>query len=443
MCFINLLLRIIFCNFPYGIEVIFEKGKFNKNVKSFIIRKIKFKMKFLKKDELKLLWPFYIDALIISMLFLLPPFSLIYFRGIGLSLTQIGFLVSSSASAMILFEIPTGAIADIFGRKFSTILGAFLSGLTLILIFFFNEFYIILILFFLWGAFGTLMSGADEAWIVDLLKHKKRKNLIHEFYTKRHSFISAGLLVSGILGALLVKKFGLGIIWPITGGSMILTSIILLFGQEYFIKKKQNIKKQFNHLILHTKKSINFSLNNQPILFLMIISIILVFVSSFTGEITWLPFLQNLGLQEHWFGYLFSFIMVFGIFIPYLSKPLSKRFGGYKKYLIIVLSITAIFLFLVEFINTLVLAIILFVLFMIMWDFYTPVKLIYFQKFVPGKIRATVGSFNTMVASLVVIIASPLAGFTADKIGPQNTIFIASFILIPVIILYSKIRDKS
>ena len=396
-------------------------------------------MKFFKKDELKLLWPFYFDALIIPMLFILPAFSILYFRGIGFSLTQIGFLASSSALAMVLFEIPTGAIADIFGRKFSVILGAFLSGITVFSIFFFNDFYLILVLFFLWGAFGTLMSGADEAWIIDLLKHKKRKNLIHEFYTKRYSFMSAALLVSGIVGALLVKKFGLGIIWPVTGGSMILTAIMISFGQEHFIRKKQNIKKQTKQLFSHTKKSMNYSLKHKTIFSLILISIVMMFVYNFAGEITWLPFLQDLGLQEHWFGYLFSFVMVSGIFAPHFSKLLIKKLGGHKNYLFTILIFMALFLFATGFINTLIFALIIYVLFMSMHDFYNPVRDIYFQKFVPGKMRATITSFNGVVIALAVIIASPLAGFMADKISPQYTIFLGAFILIPAIILYSKI----
>ncbi|MAG79215.1 hypothetical protein CMI40_02465 [Candidatus Pacearchaeota archaeon] len=400
-------------------------------------------MKFFKKDELRLLWPFYLDALFIGMLFLLPPFSILYFREIGLSLTQIGFLASSSALAMILFEIPTGAIADIFGRKISVILGAFLSGIIVFSIFFFNEFYLILILFFFWGAFGTLMSGADEAWIVDLLKHKKRKNLIHEYYTKRHSFISTSLLVSGIIGAILVKQFGLGIIWPVTGGAMILTSFVLFFGKEYFVKKKQHIKERTKELFSHTKKSINYSLKHQAILFLVIISVIMIFLNNLAGDITWYPFLQDLGLQEYWFGYLYSSLMFLGIFIPYFSKPLIKKLGGYKNYFFTILFLMMLFLFSVGFINTLIFALIVFLLFMSMYDFYIPINRIYFQNFIPGKMRATIGSFGNMVAALGVIIASPLAGFFADNIGPQNTIFISSFILIPMIILYSKIKDSN
>ena len=101
-------------------------------------------MSFFKRDELRLLWPFYLDCLVVSIFFLYPVFYILYMRDIGLSLFQIGLLASFTALAGVLFEIPTGAIADILGRKFSVILELFLSGLTIISIFFFKDFHTLL-----------------------------------------------------------------------------------------------------------------------------------------------------------------------------------------------------------------------------------------------------------------------------------------------------------
>ena len=70
-------------------------------------------MKFFKQGELKLLWPFYLDALISPMLFFMPAFVVVYFRDLGLSLFQISILTMMMPLFMFLFEIPTGAIADI------------------------------------------------------------------------------------------------------------------------------------------------------------------------------------------------------------------------------------------------------------------------------------------------------------------------------------------
>lgn len=51
-------------------------------------------MKLFQKDELKLLWPFYLEALISSMLFFVPAFLIVYFSNIGLTATQMGLLVA-------------------------------------------------------------------------------------------------------------------------------------------------------------------------------------------------------------------------------------------------------------------------------------------------------------------------------------------------------------
>ncbi len=398
-------------------------------------------MTFFKQGELKILWPFYFDALIINILYIYTAFMVLYLRDIGLSLTQIGFLISSLALAGVLFEIPTGAIADIYGRKFSTILGILTGGLAIISVLFFKNFYYLLIVFFLWGVSQTLVSGAANAWVVDLIKYKKRKELIHEYFTKKHSFFSFSFLLTGVIGALLVKKFGLSIIWPISGGSMILTSIVYLFGEEHFVRKKQHIKKQVKELFSHSKESIKYSVNHRGLLLILSASAILMFVVSFSSDITWYPFLQNLGLKEHWFGYLFSASCVLGIFVPYSSKFLSKKLGGHKKYLMAVLFTMGFLLFLVGFISSIIFAIIIFILFMSMYDFFHPINQVMFNKFIPGKMRATIGSFREMIMALVAIVSFPLVGFIADKIGPQNTIFLGAFILIPMIILYSKIKD--
>ncbi|MDO8623280.1 MAG: MFS transporter [archaeon] len=394
---------------------------------------------FFKKDELKLLWPFYLDSLFVTIFFVFPAFYILYFLQIGLSLTQIGLLMSSFGIAALFFEIPTGIFADVYGRKFSTVLGFFLSGITIISVNFFQDFNTLFVLFFLWGVSGTLISGADEAWVVDLLHHKKRKDIIHEYFSKKHSLLNAGFLLSGIVGALFVKEYGLGIIWFVSGISFLITSIVLLFGEEHFVKKKLHIKFKFFN---NTKDAIKYSIRNKAVLLIMFATIIFAFVSFFAGDITWYPFLQELGLKDYWFGYLFSATCFLGIFIPYFTKFLIGKFGGYKKYLLIVFSLMAIILFAVGFTKILILVLLIYLLFNAIGDFFIPVDKVFFQKFIPTKMRATLVSFKGMAYSVGGIIAPPVAGFIADKIGPQYTIVFASFFIIPIIILYSRIKEK-
>lgn len=106
-----------------------------KNYKIHKYKKLKIKMKLFKQGELKLLWPFYMDAFISATLFFMPAFIIVYFRNLGFSLFQISLLTMMMSLSILLFEIPTGAIADIYGRKFSVLLGAIIQGIAMVFVF--------------------------------------------------------------------------------------------------------------------------------------------------------------------------------------------------------------------------------------------------------------------------------------------------------------------
>ena len=70
----------------------------------------------------------------------------------------------------LLFEIPTGAIADIYGRKFSVVLAYIFAGIIIILVPLSRNFYYLFFLFLMWGITDTFRTGADEAWVISNLK---------------------------------------------------------------------------------------------------------------------------------------------------------------------------------------------------------------------------------------------------------------------------------
>lgn len=403
---------------------------------------IRFKMVLFKKDELKLLWPFYFAALFLTIFIIYAAFMIPYFISIGFSMLQIGFLISSAAFAIFLFEVPTGAVADVFGRKFSSLLGIFLSGILFIIAFFFQDFYSFIIIFFLVGVATTLISGAGEAWIVDLLRHHKKQNLIQEFYSKSASLSGIGLFVSGFMGAFLVGKFGLSIIWIVTGGTFILNGILYLFAKEHFVKRKSKVTKQLKQTSVQIKESVKYSFKHKVILIILIASAVIFLADSFSGSLAWYPFLKNLGFQDAWFGYLFSGIAFVGIFAPLLVSKGVKKLGGYKKYLVTLLIIFALLDLSVILIYVLYAALTIFMISVFFENLYSPARVTFFQSFIPSKMRATITSFREMWVAAIGIVAPPLAGFTVDKIGPQYTIVLGGLLSIPAIILYSKIDEK-
>jgi DHA3 family tetracycline resistance protein-like MFS transporter len=81
-----------------------------------------------------------------------------------LQLVLIGTTVELS---ILLFEIPTGIVADLYSRKLSVVIGVFLIGAGMILQGSVAMFLPILLAQLLWGLGYTFTSGAVQAWISD------------------------------------------------------------------------------------------------------------------------------------------------------------------------------------------------------------------------------------------------------------------------------------
>lgn len=69
--------------------------------------------------------------------------------------------------AVLVFEVPTGVVADVFSRRLSIIIGMLLIGLGFILEGSIPLFSTILLAQVIWGLGYTFTSGATQAWITD------------------------------------------------------------------------------------------------------------------------------------------------------------------------------------------------------------------------------------------------------------------------------------
>lgn len=395
--------------------------------------------KIFSKKELKTIGLFYLAILITNMFFILIPFQILYFNSIGLSATKIGILMAVWPLMSLLFEIPTGAIADLYGRKFSTLLGIFLVGILIMGIFFTTNYWMLLIIMMLLGISETFSSGAEDAWIIDLLKHKKLK-ISHQFFSKMIGVSRLGLFVSGFLGVFFVATFGLKSIWLISGISYLVYFFILIFVEEHKIKHKVSLEKPFKEIYNQTKKSSKYTYNHPVLFYLFLIAFFGAMGAGFAGFISITPFLVNLNFPEYAFGYLFSFMALAGIFSPLLSNLFIKKTTE-KNLLIFSSFITLLLGFLILFANNLIFALSIIFVSMMAWDFKFPIRESYFHKFMPSKMRATIGSSRAMILSLAGIISLPLAGILVDQIGARLTIFISSLFMIPIIIFYLIIKE--
>jgi DHA3 family tetracycline resistance protein-like MFS transporter len=134
-------------------------------------------------------------------------------------------LVGTTLEASILiFEIPTGIVADLYSRRLSTIIGIFLIGFGFIVQGSWALFMPILIAQVLWGVGYTFTSGAVEAWISDEIGEENAPNA----FVRGAQFGQIGSIFGIIIGA------GLGTILLrlpiILGGALFLfLGVFLIF----------------------------------------------------------------------------------------------------------------------------------------------------------------------------------------------------------------------
>lgn len=371
---------------------------------------------------------------------MIMPFMILYFKNLGLSFFQIAMITSAFGISMFLFEVPTGAFADGFSRKYSVILGFLITAIAVVLIPLMANFYLLLLVWVLAGFGMTFVSGAEESWVIDNLNKFKRKDLHQEFFIKSGSIIAFGAIFAPLIGALLVKSYSITILWFVFGFGFLLNAILLMiFGQEYYKPQKVKLVEFLKQTYLNSKKGLKFTVTHKVVFLIVLAGLFTQLMV--IGENGWQPFLVNLGMVEHQLGYMYSIMAAIVMVMPFLSR-LFVKFKP-KNAISIIIFFRMILLFSLIFIYPplFFLAAIVFIMDSGLYSMKDPIIQTYFHKFIPEKIRATVVSSKSMFSQLIFALTALMAGVFLDLFGPQKVLAFGSLFGIIAIILYQKIKD--
>jgi MFS family permease len=136
-----------------------------------------------------------------------------FFREWGrLSFIQIFGLQTWFMLMSFLMEVPTGAVADRFGRKVSVALGAFLLASASLLYGTFPHLAVFVAAEALFAVAVALISGADEALAYDSLLACGREAEASRVMSRLEAAKLAGILAGALVGAVVASRFGVR--WP-------------------------------------------------------------------------------------------------------------------------------------------------------------------------------------------------------------------------------------
>jgi MFS family permease len=135
----------------------------------------------------------------LSTSYLFGPAIVVFFGARGLTVTEVTLLNSVYCVTAMLFEVPTGVLADRWGRKRAMVLGSLMMAAGCLIDWAGHSFLVFAVGEGLLALGMTLTSGADSAYLYDLLRAAGRA---HE-YRRREGAASAAKLV-GAAAALAV-----------------------------------------------------------------------------------------------------------------------------------------------------------------------------------------------------------------------------------------------
>ncbi len=116
-------------------------------------------------------------------------------RELGLDPLQLVLLGTVLELTYLVFEVPTGVVADTVSRRLSVLIGVLGSGGAFLLLGLAPSFGVALVSQVLWGIFATFTSGADVAWLTDEVGEEEARRLYVRADQAWHVAALAGIAV--------------------------------------------------------------------------------------------------------------------------------------------------------------------------------------------------------------------------------------------------------
>jgi MFS family permease len=364
---------------------------------------------------------------------------ILFYKNFNLDFTKIALIGSVLSASILIFEIPTGAFADMIGRKWSIVIAQIFFVLTYIVLATSNSFRGFLFASFIFGLAYAFISGSRQALLYDTLKELKKTNLHTKITSNEYVLFS----IAGIIGAYFGPQlFNLNVYYPVyisiaVFAISILVALFLIEPTE--IDKKFSIKRSYLQIISSFKRTIK----SKRLLWLVLFTIISTIGFRIFINLTSQPYLLNIGFSIKELSYLFVISSVINAFIALGYANFEKFMGEDKSFWLVILLQSLIFGMIGFF--TFKFNAIFFILFCSLRGFIGMITNHYTNEHLESKERATVLSISSFIDNLFAIVFLYLAGILIDNssIGFTHLIVGGIVTLIGIILLGTKKKWKN
>ena len=270
------------------------------------------------------------QALHWGILGLVLPVQTVLLLDLGFDLSELGFFFAAYGAGNVLAELPTGGLADRYGRvkvyRWSLLLTIIAwSGLI-----FFSSLLPFLICALLSGISRAMSSGTVESWYAQQLKQAGRDDL-HAALGKAGMWITLGLIVGICVGSVLpIISAELGLLDNVYIANVIF--IVLAYSSLYlltplFYKEREQLA-QLTDASSRTWRALKYCCRSTTIMVLLIGSISFGFVIM-PVEAYWQPFFQSYLTDIKMISFWFGLFLIVTFAVTAAGNGLSSKVLGW------------------------------------------------------------------------------------------------------------------
>jgi MFS family permease len=411
-------------------------------------------------DKLKSnIWIIYVINFLKGLMFFLPIYAL-YLQQELFTVFNVSLIIAIQAIFIALFEVPSGAIADLFGRK-NTLIAA---GIIAFMAVFFLSIGTTLIFFILYAILialaESLNSGTDVAILFDSVKGANKqakkeaialseasvesKAILSVFENKKahfkrviginNSMWPIGASISSLIGGILaVQSLRLPIFVTLIPFGLALILTLFLTEPKYQREKHKNI-------FLHMFKSAKIVIKKKQLFILTLAGLLFFAFGEVTHQLNPI-FFEFKAIPLEYFGLIFAIMFGLSSIGSFLSYTVSSKLGN-KSTIII----SAMFTPILTFAATLAFGLwagLLLAIPSLFWGIRSPVITHLLNLEVTSKNRATVISIGNLGKRLGLAICIPIFGRLSDVYNINFVFKLAAGLYFSAIFVLFFIKDKN
>lgn len=376
------------------------------------------------------------------------PILFVFFLEHGFSYLQIGTLFSVQAITSLLLEIPAGTFADRYGAKWSLVLSSILFTFVFCLIGFVESYYVMMIIFIIWGAAKAFYSGSDTTLIIESLNVNDQVEKISKYLGKKWASFYYGLAAGG-LTCPFILKFGFLYTFLATGILTFFSIFVLLTlkqpplekGEHAEVQHISNLKEYLRFLI----KGKNFLFSHRTIKYLLLFTVMFS-----TSSLVFFQYIQKMlmdaGITKEYFGYFYAFFTMIAAISSQVVHILDRHIGE-KRTIFCLIIITFVALISPSFLLTIPWIFLPLLLMQTQAGTFTPIMNHYLNRHIDSHHRATLNSMKSFTTGISMAIFSPLVGYISDKYSYQTALFVLGILLLlsilgPMLKISERLRRK-